>query len=156
MPRALLALFVLALLYSPAATAWSWPTGGPGSILRSFSYNPADPHDPGAHRGIDIGGQLGEPVFVPASGTVTYAGTRATGGKTVTIRTADGFTATLQHLGSIAVRRGAVVGENQIAGSVGFSGVSEHEEPYVFLSVRETEDPYGYIDPLELLRIEYP
>lgn len=156
MRRALLVSVALALICVPAAHAWSWPTGGPHSILRGFSYDPADPFDPGAHRGIDLAGPLGAPVFAPAPGTVTYAGTRAVGGKTVTIRTPDGYTATLQHLGSISVKRGSVVLENQIAGSVGFSGVSEYDEPYVFFSVRETADSYGYVDPLELLRIEYP
>jgi murein DD-endopeptidase MepM/ murein hydrolase activator NlpD len=156
MRRALVVLFTLALLVAPAAQGWSWPAGGPRSILREFSFSPADPHAPGQHRGIDLGARLGTPVLAPASGTVAFAGTVATGGKTVTIRTPDGYTATVQHLGSVAVARGTAVLENQVIGAVGFSGVSEYAEPYVYLSVRVTAEPYGFVDPVELLRIEAP
>jgi murein DD-endopeptidase MepM/ murein hydrolase activator NlpD len=155
MRSALAVLFTLALLYAPAAHAWSWPTGGPDSILRGFSFNPADPYGPGQHRGIDVGGRLGAPVFAPAPGTVVFAGTVPGGGKTVTIRTQDGYTASVQHLGAIAVAPGAVVQENQPVGEVGFSGVREYDEPYVYFGVRVTAEPHGFIDPLELLRIEW-
>jgi len=155
MRRALLVLSALALLYVPAGQAWSWPVGGPESILREFSYNPADPDDPGAHRGIDIAGRLGERVFVPASGIVRFAGTRPVAGKTVEIETYDGYTATVQHLGSIAVTAGAAVRENQVAGTVGFSGVPEYDVPYSFFGIRVTADPAWYVDPLELLRVEW-
>jgi lipoprotein NlpD len=155
MRRALLVLSALALLYVPAGNAWSWLVGGPESILREFSYNPADPNDPEAHRGIDIAGRLGARVFVPASGIVSFAGTRAVGGKTVEIKTYDGYTATVQHLGSIAVSAGAAVRENQVAGTVGFSGLSGYDVPYAFFSIRVTVNPAWYVDPLELLRVEW-
>jgi murein DD-endopeptidase MepM/ murein hydrolase activator NlpD len=154
MRRALAVLFALALLYVPAAQAWSWPTGGPRAILRGFSFNPADPYGSGQHRGIDVAGPLGAPALAPAPGTVTFAGAVPGRGKTVTIRTPDGYTATVQHLGGIAVRSGATVQENQLIGEVGFSGVPEYDVPYVYLSVRVTAEPHGFIDPLELLRIE--
>jgi murein DD-endopeptidase MepM/ murein hydrolase activator NlpD len=154
MRRSLVVLFTLVLLYAPAAHAWSWPTGGPDSILRGFSFNPADPHAPGQHPGIDVAGSLGAPVFAPAPGTVVFGGTVPSGGKTVTIRTPDGYTATVRHLGATAVRRGTVVQENQLIGVVGSSGADEHDEPYVHFSVRVTAEPYGFVDPLELLRIE--
>jgi murein DD-endopeptidase MepM/ murein hydrolase activator NlpD len=154
MRKALAVLFALALVSVPAAHAWSWPAGGPNSILRGFSFNPADPYAPGQHRGLDVAGSLGAPVFAPAPGTVVFAGSVASGGKTVTIRTPDGYTATVQHLGAIAVPRGAVVQENQVIGEVGFSGVREYDVPYVSFSVRVTAEPHGFVDPLELLRIE--
>jgi murein DD-endopeptidase MepM/ murein hydrolase activator NlpD len=154
MRRTLAVLFALALMSAPAGQAWSWPTGGPSSVLRGFSYNPADPYAPGQHRGIDVAGSLGVPVLAPASGTVVFAASVADGGKTVTIRTPDGYTATVQHLGAIAVRRGALVGENERIGEVGFSGTREYDRPYVYLSVRATADPHGFVDPIELLRIE--
>jgi murein DD-endopeptidase MepM/ murein hydrolase activator NlpD len=154
MRRALLTLLALALLSAPSAHAWSWPTGGPGAILRGFSFNPADPYAPGQHRGIDLAAPLGAPVLAPAPGTVVYAGTLPGGGKTVTIRTPDGYTVTVQHLGAVAVGRGAVVQENQRIGEAGFSGTREYDRPYVYVSVRVTAEPYGFIDPLELLRIE--
>src|SRR5436305_2281288 len=98
----LLALAAAAALIVPAtALGWSWPVTGP--VLTAFSFDPAHPYAAGQHRGIDIGSPLGSPVVAPASGRVSFAGTVPTGGKTVTIETADGYSVTLVHLGSFAV-----------------------------------------------------
>ena len=86
------------------ALAWAWPVDGP--VLRPFVLGD-DPYAGGQHRGVDIGAPAGTPVRAPAAGTVSFAGTVPTGGKTITIRTADGYAVTLLHLGSISVRAGA-------------------------------------------------
>ena len=44
-----------------------------------------------------------------AAGTVEFAGTVPTSGKSVTIETPDGYSVTLTHLGSILVSKGAPV-----------------------------------------------
>ena len=82
---------------------------------------------------------------------MSFAGTVPTGGKTVSIQTPFGYTATLVHLGSIGVTRGALVGEASVVGTVGPSGVVESTEPYVYFGTRVTSDPQGYVDPLTLL-----
>jgi pyruvate/2-oxoglutarate dehydrogenase complex dihydrolipoamide acyltransferase (E2) component len=74
-----------------------------------------------------------------------------TNGKTVTIETADGYSVTLTHLGSIAVTKGATVAEQDAVGTIGPSGTPEVDEPYVHLGIRITADPNGYVDPLGLL-----
>ena len=54
----------------------------------------------------------GDPVVTPASGTVSFAGTVPDERrKSVTIETADGYSVTLTHLGSIGVVKGAAVAE---------------------------------------------
>src|SRR6188472_19021 len=70
------------------ALAWAWPVDGP--VLRPFVLGD-DPYAGGQHRGVDIGAPAGTPVRAPAAGTVSFAGTVPTGGKTITIRTADGY-----------------------------------------------------------------
>jgi hypothetical protein len=131
------------------ALAWTWPVDGP--VLRPFSFNPDDPYAGGQHRGIDIGAPTGTPVAAPAGGTVSFAGTVPGGGLTLAIRTADGYSVTLVHLGAIHVARGATLAEGAVVGSVGPSGEPEHPEPYVQLGVRIAADPQGYVDPLSLL-----
>lgn len=148
--RRLALLFMVFLVWTPAAYAWSWPVQGP--VVQPFSYDEAHPYASGQHRGVDIGADsVGERVVAPAAGTVSFAGTVPSNGKTVTIETADGYSVTLTHLGSIAVPRGATVAEQDTVGAIGPSGTPEVDGPYVHLGIRITADPNGYVDPLGLL-----
>jgi MYXO-CTERM domain-containing protein len=152
--RLALLLFVFGVgvfgVWAPAAYAWSWPVQGP--VVQPFSYDEAHPYASGQHRGVDIGADAaGEPVVAPAAGTVSFAGTVPTNGKSVTIETADGYSVTLTHLGSIGVAKGATVAEQDPIGAVGPSGTPEVDGPYVHLGIRLTADPNGYVDPLGLL-----
>ncbi len=123
-----------------------------GPVVQPFSYDEAHPYASGQHRGVDIGADAaGEPVVAPAAGTVSFAGTVPTNGKSVTIETADGYSVTLTHLASIAVSKGATVAEQDPIGTVGPSGTPEVDGPYVHLGIRLTADPNGYVDPLGLL-----
>jgi hypothetical protein len=138
------------LIWVPAASAWSWPVSRP--VLQPFSYDEAHPYDAGQHRGIDIGASVsGDPVVAPASGTVNFAGFVPTSGESLTIETADGYSVTLTHLGSIGVARGAAVSEGDVVATVGPSGTPEQSVPYVHLGIRKTADPLGYLDPLGFL-----
>lgn len=138
------------LVWAPAAHAWSWPVQGP--VLRPFAYDNSQPYASGQHRGIDIGADAtGETVRAPADGTVSFAGTVPTNGKSVTIETTDGYSVTLTHLGSITVVKGVAVAEGDEVGTIGPSGTAEADEPYVHLGIRVTADPDGYVDPLSLL-----
>jgi Peptidase family M23 len=149
-PRRLVVLLFVFLMWTPAAYAWSWPVQGP--VLQPFAYDQSHPYASGQHRGIDIGADAaGETVVAPAAGTVSFGGSVPTNGKSVTIQTADGYSVTLTHLGSIAVAEGAAVGEQDAVGTVGPSGTPEVDGPYVHLGIRVTADPNGYVDPLGLL-----
>ncbi len=139
------------LLWVPVAQAWTWPVNGP--VLQAFNYDKSHPYAAGQHRGIDIGASAaGELVVAPASGTVSFAGSVPTSGKSVTIQTPDGYSVTLTHLGSIAVAEGASVVEGATVGTIGPSGTPEQAGPYVHLGIRVTADPLGYLDPLTLLQ----
>jgi hypothetical protein len=121
-----------------------------GPVLRPLVFG-EDPYAGGQHRGIDIGGSAGATVRAPAGGSISFAGTVPTGGRTVAIRTSDGYSVTLVHLGTISVARGADVREGAPVGTVGPSGEPELAEPYVHLGIRVASDPNGYVDPLALL-----
>jgi Peptidase family M23 len=134
------------------ALAWTWPVDGP--VLRPFVLGD-DPYAGGQHRGIDIGAPSGTPVRAPAAGSVSFAGTVPKGGKTVTIRTAEGYAVTLLHLGAYWVTRGAAVGEGDLVGSVG-AGDGTGSAPYLYLGIRRADEPDGYVDPLGLLPAAAP
>jgi murein DD-endopeptidase MepM/ murein hydrolase activator NlpD len=138
------------LVWVPVANAWSWPVQGP--ILQPFSYDEAHPYAAGQHRGVDIGAKAtGDPVVAPEGGIVSFAGFVPTSGESLTIETADGYSVTLTHLGSIGVAEGAAVAEGATVATVGPSGTPEQSVPYVHLGVRLSFDPLGYLDALGLL-----
>jgi hypothetical protein len=130
------------------ALAWTWPVAGP--VLQPFALE-GNPYAAGQHRGIDVAADDGAPVLAPAGGTVTFAGTVPTGGRTVTIKTSDGFAVTLLHLGAIVVAEGDAVAEGAQVGVAGWSGDAEHQAPSVHLGVRIAADASAYVDPLLLL-----
>jgi hypothetical protein len=148
MRRMVLLALSIALMWTPGAAAWTWPSEGP--VLQGFSFG-GNPYGPGQHRGIDVADPSGADIVAPAGGIVTFAGSVPSGGKTVAIRTDDGYSVTLVHLGSIGVLKGAVVAEGSSVGGVGPSGTPEFEQPYVHLGIRVASDPQGYVDPLGFL-----
>ena len=145
--RRFLLVLLVALAAVPAAHAWTWPTDG--QVLQPFSFDPASPYAAGQHRGVDLAGSPGDAVRAPKAGTVSFAGTVPGSGKSVTIETADGWSVTLTHLGTISVKRDAAVAEGDSIAAIGDPGGGE--APFVQLGIRKTADPQGYVDPLEIL-----
>src|SRR5438105_9522391 len=146
---------IAAVLAAPSpALGWSWPVDGP--VLTFFAFDRGHPYGAGQHRGIDIGAHAGSPVAAPVSGSVSFAGSVPSSGKTVTIATTDGYSVTLVRLGSYSVRRGEQVAEQSVVGTVGPTGDSEHSQPYIHLGVRIAADPQGYVDPLGFLPAQPP
>jgi murein DD-endopeptidase MepM/ murein hydrolase activator NlpD len=79
-----------------------------------------------AHEGIDYGAPAGAPVEATASGVVARAGFAGGYGRMVELRHPQGIRTRYAHLRSIApdVRPGAQVGQGQIIGRVGSSGLA--------------------------------
>ena len=146
--NALLGALFAALVLSSGASAWAWPVDGP--VLRPFASD-GDPYAGGQHRGIDVGAPTGSDVRSAAAGVVSFTGRMPQQGICLTIRTVDGWSVTLVHLGSIAVPVGTQVAEGDVVGTIGPSGEPEGIAPYVHLGIRLTADPNGYVDPLTLL-----
>ncbi len=149
MQRVLPLAVLVVLLFAPAAGAWSWPAGG--DVVQPFTFDAAHPYAAGQHRGIDVAGDPGTTVVAPEGGSISFAGTVPSSGKSVTILTGDGYAVTLTHLGSIAVGKGAAVSEGDAVGTIGPSGDAEVGVPYVHLGVRIAADEQGYLDPATLL-----
>jgi Peptidase family M23 len=144
---AALAAIVWALAVPSSAAAWSWPVTGP--VLRPFHVD-GDPYAAGQHRGVEIAAAPGEDVLAPIAGVVAFSGTVPGAGRTITLRTEDGYSITLLHLGSLAVRAGTAVAERDVVAGAEL-GAGEWGVPSVYLGVRLTAEPHGYLDPLSLL-----
>ena len=111
-----------------------------------------DPYAGGQHRGIDIGAPTGAEVRAPRRAWSPSPGRCRAQGLCLTIRTADGYSVTLVHLGSIGVPVGTAVGGGRGRRHDRARAASpKAAEPYVHLGIRLTADPNGYLDPLSLL-----
>ena len=114
------ALVLLRALCSPArGAAWSWPADG--AVLQPFAFDRPTRTRPDSTAASTSAARRAR-VRAPSGGDVTFAGTVAGDGHTLTIATADGYTVTLTHLGSIAVDEGATVAEGDAVGTIGPTG----------------------------------
>ena len=78
------------------------------------------------HYGVDYGAPVGTPVHATSDGTVTRAGRNGGAGNMVTVRHTNGYETNYLHLSRYGkgVRRGARVGQGQVIGYVGSTGLS--------------------------------
>lgn len=78
------------------------------------------------HKGIDLGGPAGTPIYAPADGTVTYAGPAGGYGHLIVIKHDNGFTTKYGHMYSngMFVRNGQAVKQGDPIGAVGSDGYS--------------------------------
>jgi murein DD-endopeptidase MepM/ murein hydrolase activator NlpD len=77
-----------------------------------------------AHNGVDYYAPAGAPVGSVAPGVVTLAGWTGGGGRTVKVRHPNGYETEYLHLSSIAVRAGARIGQGELVGRVGMTGLA--------------------------------
>ncbi len=97
------------------------------------------------HLGIDYRAATGSPVVAVANGVVVSAGWNGEAGRMVHLRHASGYETYYMHLSSMAVRAGQRVGQGDLVGKVGTSGLSTG--PHLDFRVRRNG---GYINPLQL------
>ncbi len=77
-----------------------------------------------AHNGVDYYAPAGAPVGSVAPGVVTLAGWTGGGGRTVKVRHPNGYETEYLHLSAITVRAGARVGQGDLVGRVGKTGLA--------------------------------
>ncbi len=127
----------------PAAPRFGWPLPVPHPVVRPFTA-PASPYGPG-HRGVDLAGKVGAPVYAAGDGVVVFAGPVA-GRGVVSVEHDGGLRTTYEPLvvhvtTGQRVAAGAVVGL-LLPGHAGCAGVCLH------WGARRGEE---YLDPLVLL-----
>ena len=77
-----------------------------------------------AHNGVDYHAPSGAPVTSVAPGVVTLAGWTNGGGRTVKIRHTNGYETEYLHLSAITTRAGVRIGQGDLIGRVGATGLA--------------------------------
>jgi murein DD-endopeptidase MepM/ murein hydrolase activator NlpD len=99
------------------------------------------------HLGVDYRARSGSSVVAVANGTVVSAGWSGQSGRMVHLRHPSGYETYYLHLSSIAVRPGQHVGQGQLIGRVGTSGLSTG--PHLDYRVRKSG---AFVNPLVVHR----
>ncbi len=125
--------------YSWGTGNFIWPTSN--RSVSGFNY------DPVTHKGIDIGGLLGDAVWAADSGVVIWAASMSGGyGQVVFIQHDTSFNVyhtVYAHLSSISVKCGQSVYQGQVIGAVGNSGNSYGAHLHF-----ELRQDGGFLNPL--------
>jgi murein DD-endopeptidase MepM/ murein hydrolase activator NlpD len=98
------------------------------------------------HTGLDLHGEIGDPVRATADGTVIAAGWNGGYGQVVDVDHHNGLSTRYAHLSSIDVRVGQSVKSGQIVGKVGSTGRSTG--PHLHYETRlkgEAVDPQKFL-----------
>ena len=120
-----------------------WPTIG--HTLSGFDYSPDT-----NHRGIDIGGNTGEPIFSADAGVIVYAGWNDWGyGNMIMVDHGNGWQSLYAHLNSVGVICGQSVDQGTVIGTLGSTGRStgSHLHFELMHSIYSKVNPWSYLPP---------
>ncbi|WP_260956650.1 peptidoglycan DD-metalloendopeptidase family protein [Pseudomonas citri] len=122
----------------PAPTGWGWPSNG--VLIGKFSSNGS------LNKGIDIAGDLGQPVLAASDGTVVYAGSGLRGyGELVIIKHSETYVSAYGHNRRLLVREGQQVKVGQTIAEMGSTGTDRVK---LHFEIRRQGKP---VDPLQFL-----
>ena len=117
---------------------WQWPHSG--KLIKRFSLAG------NLHKGIDLRGDLGEPVVAANSGKVVYAGSGLVGyGNLLIIRHDEHYLSAYGHNSRLRVSEGDKVKVGQHIADIGNTGSNEMK---LHFEIRRDGKP---VDPLKLL-----
>lgn len=121
-----------------AQGAWAWPANG--VIIGKFASNGS------LNKGVDIAGDLGQPVFAASDGAVVYAGSGLRGyGELVIIKHSDTYVSAYGHNRRLLVREGQQVKVGQTIAEMGSTGTDRVK---LHFEIRRQGKP---VDPLQFL-----
>ena len=114
---------------------WSWPVGG--RVIGSFNER---------RKGIDIAGDLGDPIRASGDGKVVYVGDGLKSyGNMVIVKHGNEYVSAYAHASKILTREGAAVARGDIIAEMGDSGAKRVQ---LHLEIRKAGKP---VDPAQFL-----
>jgi len=117
---------------------WAWPANG--VLIGKFASNGS------LNKGIDIAGDLGQPVFAASDGAVVYAGSGLRGyGELIIIKHSDTYVSAYGHNRRLLVREGQQVKAGQSIAEMGSTGTDRVK---LHFEIRRQGKP---VDPLQFL-----
>nr|WP_238935162.1 peptidoglycan DD-metalloendopeptidase family protein [Pseudomonas typographi] len=120
------------------AAGWTWPANG--TLIGKFASNGS------LNKGIDIAGNLGQPVFAASDGSVVYAGSGLRGyGELVIIKHSDTYVSAYGHNRRLLVQEGQQVKAGQTIAEMGSTGTDRVK---LHFEIRRQGKP---VDPLQFL-----
>ncbi len=120
-----------------------WPANK--HYLSGYDYSPET-----NHRGIDIAGNTGEPIYAVDAGVIVYAGWNDWGyGNMVMIDHGNGWQSLYGHMNSIAVVCGQSVDQGWVIGTIGSTGHSSGSHLHFELmhTLYSKVNPWNYLPP---------
>lgn len=119
-------------------SGWTWPASG--VLIGKFSSNGS------LNKGIDIAGDLGQPVLAASDGSVVYAGSGLRGyGELIIIKHSDTYVSAYGHNRRLLVREGQQVKAGQTIAEMGSTGTDRVK---LHFEIRRQGKP---VDPLQFL-----
>lgn len=118
--------------------SWRWPTRG--EVVQTFSA--AKP----GHKGVEIAGQLGQPIVAAADGKVVYSGTGLPRyGKLIIVKHNDHFLSAYAYNQVLMSKEGEVVEGGQKIAEMGRSGANRVKLHFEIRYNGEPVDPLRYL-----------
>lgn len=120
-----------------------WPSDK--HYLSGFDFSPET-----NHRGIDIAGNTGEPVYAVDAGVIVYAGWNDWGyGNMIMVDHGNGWQSLYAHLNSIDVGCGQSVDQGWVMGTIGSTGRSSGSHLHFELmhTLYSKVNPWSYLPP---------
>lgn len=134
------AVTATSLASGKGAEGWVWPTSG--TLIGRFASNGS------LNKGIDIAGQLGQPVLAASNGTVVYAGSGLRGyGELVIIKHSDTYVSAYGHNRRLLVREGQQVKVGQNIAEMGSTGTDRVKLHFEIRRQGKPVDPLQYLPP---------
>lgn len=126
--------------YTAAHIQWRWPHVGP--IIAKYSMSGH------VNKGIDIAGQLGDPVHAAADGEVVYAGSGLLGyGELIIINHNEHYLSAYAHNSKILVKEGETIHAGQVIARMGATGAKRVELHFEIRKDGQPVDPERYLPP---------
>jgi lipoprotein NlpD len=119
--------------------AWSWPAKG--TVIANFNEN-------GGPKGVQIAGEMGQPVLASAGGRVVYTGSGLRGyGNLVIIKHNNTYLSAYAHNRAVLVKQGDNVSKGQKIAEMGNSDASRVMLHFEIRRLGKPVDPVKFLPP---------